>query len=160
AEEVVIETSQARFSIRVGGPFPFTATVWPDTPAASPVKTSALVVDAAGHSYHAAVRSVRVEEAGPLRACVQVPGSLHSQRDELAEVQLPLHFFAGSATVRLSFTIRNPRRADHPGGLWDLGNHGSIYLRELSFRFSLEGGGAGAAIHYSTDAEAPFSECQ
>jgi hypothetical protein len=52
-------------------------------------------------------------------------------------VEARLHFFAGSAAVRIELTIRNPRRAAHPGGLWDLGDAGSIYLKDVAIRFAL-----------------------
>ena len=45
--------------------------------------------------------------------------------DPLLRCIARLHFFAGSAAVRFELTLRNPRKAEHPGGLWDLGNGGS-----------------------------------
>ncbi len=38
--------------------------------------------------------------------------------------------------VKIDFTIRNPHRAIHKGGFWDLGDPGSIYLKGLNFNFS------------------------
>ena len=38
---------------------------------------------------------------------------------------------AGSATTRVAVTLHNPRRAQHPGGFWELGDPGSVHLRDL-----------------------------
>jgi hypothetical protein len=48
-----------------------------------------------------------------------------------------LYFYAGHSTTRLDFTIWNPRAANHRGGLWDLGDPGSIFFKDLSFNFPL-----------------------
>jgi hypothetical protein len=49
-----------------------------------------------------------------------------------------VHFFAGSAAVRVAVTLRNPAPAGHPGGRWTLGASGSIYLRDVAFRFAVD----------------------
>jgi hypothetical protein len=41
-------------------------------------------------------------------------------------------FFAGLRTVRVEVTLHNPRRAQHPGGYWELGDPGSVFLRDVS----------------------------
>jgi hypothetical protein len=38
-------------------------------------------------------------------------------------------------------TLHNPNRARHPGGIWDLGDPGSILFRDLSMELGLEGMG-------------------
>ncbi len=38
--------------------------------------------------------------------------------------------------IKIEFTIRNPHRAIHKGGYWDLGDPGSIYIKGLDFLFS------------------------
>src|SRR5262249_8410801 len=48
-------------------------------------------------------------------------------------------FFAGLGLVRIRFTVHNPQRARHPGGLWDLGDAGSMYFRDLSLQMALRG---------------------
>jgi hypothetical protein len=51
--------------------------------------------------------------------------------------------------VRLSLMLRNPRRADHPGGIWELGSRGSVFLREVALTCAWPDAPAGRTIHYS-----------
>jgi hypothetical protein len=78
---------------------------------------------------------VLLEAAGPVRATVllegtfcRVPGCFWSAR---------LSFFAGTGLLRVDFTIRNTRRARHRGGIWDLGDHGSLFFRDLTLELAL-----------------------
>jgi hypothetical protein len=81
---------------------------------------------------------VELEEPGPLHAVLRLSGSF-SGGDPGQEVQFAsrLHFFAASLAVRVEFTLHNPRPARHPGGLWDLGDPGSLLFRELAIDFGL-----------------------
>jgi len=84
--------------------------------------------------------TVEVEEAGPLRACVCLRGAFYlPSSNMLARYAARLHFFAESSAVRLDLTLRNPRRASHAGGLWDLGDTGSVFLKDAAFTFRLPG---------------------
>ncbi|OWK47444.1 hypothetical protein [Fimbriiglobus ruber] len=65
-------------------------------------------------------------------------------------------FFAGVPVARVQLTIRNPNPADHPGGNWDLGNGGSVYLKAFAI-LPPEGHRVGASrIHYSPEPGVPF----
>ena len=68
--------------------------------------------------------------------CVRRSGSM--PRSRMASRPRPLvtrlHFYAGSGAVRVELTLRNPRRAAHRHGYWDLGDPGSIRLRKAIFR--------------------------
>src|SRR4029079_11995960 len=82
--------------------------------------------------------AVRVEESGPLRAVVAVDGVVRAPSgDQLLEVEARVHAYAGHAALRLQIRLRNPRRADHPGNFWDLGDTGSVYLEDASLVYSL-----------------------
>lgn len=50
----------------------------------------------------------------------------------LANFTLTLRFYREGGLVATNYCIHNPRRALHPGGLWDLGDPGSIHFAELS----------------------------
>lgn len=47
-----------------------------------------------------------------------------------------IHFFGGKATTKIDFTIWNPNAAQHPKGVWDLGDSGSIFFKDLSINFA------------------------
>ena len=48
-------------------------------------------------------------------------------------------------------TLRNPRKAEHPGGLWDLGNGGSVYLRDAALTLALPSGEGSSSIRCSPE---------
>jgi hypothetical protein len=91
------------------------------------------LTDAAGHTYELRIDRITLEAPGPLRLSLHILGKLISPgREPLADFMARLGFYAGSGVVELKLTVRNPRAAKHLGGLWDLGDPGSIYFKDLS----------------------------
>ena len=78
------------------------------------------------------VDAICLDSEGPLRAVLSLRGHFGAG-DAPARFASRLHFFAGTSQVMVEFTIQNPRPARHPGGLWDLGDPGSLLFRELAF---------------------------
>jgi YetA-like protein len=78
-----------------------------------------------------------VEDAGPVRVCIRERGVLTKDGVHIASYTWRTHHFANSPVVRVHVTVTNPNRADHPGGLWDLGELNSILIRDLAVRFDL-----------------------
>ena len=70
-----------------------------------------------------------IEVAGPLRATIALRGEFAGTSG--LRFVCRCCFFAGSGLVRARLTIHNPRRAAHRGGLWDLGDPGSVLFRSL-----------------------------
>jgi hypothetical protein len=158
-DAVVVDTGLARFELAAGAAFPFRAVTVGGAPAVDAARTAFTAEDEQGRSYRPRVGSVEVEEAGPVRAAVRCRGGLVGEGGgALAELDVWLHFFAGSAVVRFELTIRNPRKADHPGGLWDLGNGGSVYLRDASLSVALPAGAGAVRGVCSAEPELPFAE--
>jgi hypothetical protein len=94
--------------------------------------------DAAGKVYDPTVEHCKVETIGPLRTTLLLKGTFRSPKNQpLADFFARLHFYANHSFTKVEFTIRNPRAAKHPGGLWDLGDKGSIYFKELSFNTAM-----------------------
>src|SRR5262245_42098862 len=76
------------------------------------------------------------EARGPLRATINLEAEFRDSRwDLLAVAMLRLHFFSGLSSVRVDVTLRNPRAAHHVGGLWDLGDPGSLFFHDLSLHW-------------------------
>lgn len=75
------------------------------------------------------VRSVEIEERGPLRAAVRVTGRL--ERLDI-NVTCRIEVFAGLPAVRLRVVLHNPRAAEHPGGFWELGDSGSVLIEHAT----------------------------
>ena len=72
--------------------------------------------------------SVTAACRGPVRTTFTIRGRL----GPVLQVVLRLSVWAGSELVRLDVTVRNPQRAQHAGGLWDLGDPGSYLFSDLS----------------------------
>ncbi|MBA2849844.1 DUF4861 domain-containing protein [Thermosulfuriphilus ammonigenes] len=74
------------------------------------------------------------EVSGPLRATLLVRGTFRCRRQGLdLRFRQRLSFFAGLSMVRVEVELLNPRRARHRGGYWDLGDPGSMFIRDFSF---------------------------
>lgn len=70
---------------------------------------------------------------GPLRAVVAMQGDVcRADGVALAQHRTRLSFYAGHHLMQMQLTLRNPRAAQHPGGLWDLGDAGSIFVQDVS----------------------------
>ncbi len=53
------------------------------------------------------------------------------------ETKVSIEHFEQISAAIFRVTIRNPQPATHPGGNWDLGNGGSIFLKDWTIEFSL-----------------------
>jgi hypothetical protein len=158
AGTVTVDTGAARFEFEAGRPTFFRATLPGDPAPADGLRPLLTVEDEAGRQFSPHVYASQVEEAGPLRAVVHVRGVLDAGGEPLCNFDARLQFFAGSAAVRFQLTLTNPRKADHPGGMWDLGNGGSVYLRDASLSVSLPTGSAPATVRCSPETGAAFEE--
>ena len=103
------------------------------------------------------ISSVSIEERGPLRASVALLGTVTRSGDEFLLLRARLDFYAGLTTSQLRVTLTNPRGAAHPGGFWDLGDPGSIFVKDVSLIIT---GGTNAyrfaSVDCSLERGAPF----
>lgn len=96
-------------------------------------KTAVVAEDRHGTQYQLLIQRARVERAGRLRADLRLDGHLSSPSGEQwLDVSIGLAFFAGLGTIKAELSVTNPRAAKHPGGAWDLGDPGSVLIRDLS----------------------------
>jgi YetA-like protein len=132
-----IDTGVTRFRVPDTGDCLFDACGAEETQAADGPASRVVVqmTDADDRPLSVRIAAVTIEATGPLRATVKVEGAVGRDEDTcLAHFVARLHFFAGSPVVKVAFTLHNPRRAKHPGGLWELGDPGSLFFRDLSLR--------------------------
>lgn len=100
--------------------------------------SAVMLVDEVGQACQAAITDMRVQTRGPVRTTIQVEGRFDRlKKPAYARFFSRLSFFANSGLVGVTFTIRNPKAAQHPGGFWDLGDQGSIFFRKLSLEVRL-----------------------
>jgi hypothetical protein len=122
-----------KLTLATGRNFPLQSVSMDGVDLLDPAITGLVIRDADAKPCRIEATAVRVEETGPLRAVVAVEGVVRAPSgDQLLEVEARVHAFAGHAAVRMQIRLRNPRRADHPGNFWDLGDTGSVYLEEAS----------------------------
>jgi hypothetical protein len=95
--------------------------------------------DGEGGQGRPEIDHVSIEARGPVRATVKYEGRFSGRVP--CRFTARFCFFAGTNLVRIRFTIHNPNRARHHGGLWDLGDAGSMYFRDLAIRIGLQGPG-------------------
>ena len=94
-----------------------------------------VATDRDGEPARIVLEAVSVEGDGPLQTTVHVSGSAQLG-DAILRLEITLQFFAGLPVVRLSLIVHNPRRARHERGFWELGDRGSVFLRDLSIRIA------------------------
>ena len=87
-----------------------------------------------GTVSHADVRSVAWETTGPLRSVLRVGATIDAGNQRTLDAVLRLHFYARLGTVRFDVTLCNRSRAEHRGGFWELGDPGSLLIRDCSIR--------------------------
>lgn len=78
------------------------------------------------------VKKTTLQAMGSLRCDLLQEGWFEVNKDWRINLRLRLSFFASSGCVKLEAILHNPRAAIHPGGLWDLGDPGSFFFRDLS----------------------------
>ncbi|PPK52717.1 hypothetical protein [Marinobacter persicus] len=76
----------------------------------------------------------------------------------LARFHCQLRISSHTGVVRAQVQIHNPNRARHPGGLWDLGDEGSVLFRSLELVTNTSGHHDTASLQ--ADATAPDSQWQ
>lgn len=137
SETVMVDTGVAVFHLNRTTLQPFSQVLRNGKDVLDPTLSQIVLTDARGRPAVAQVERVVVEGSGPVRATIRWEGQFASRAP--CRFVARLCCFAGTALVRLRFTLHNPRRARHPGGLWDLGDPGSIFFREMAVELGLVG---------------------
>ena len=80
----------------------------------------------------------KIIREGSVFVAVTMDGDwLKSNNEPLAKFTCVLRVFLETGLIQVELTTHNPKRAYHPGGLWDLGDSGSVYFRELAIETML-----------------------
>jgi hypothetical protein len=175
-KQITIDTGRAEFRLTVAGPVAIGSNgmTLRGLQEAKDLDTCFFVHDKAGRVYEPVITKLRIEDSGPIRACITVEADLRQfwavqpskadQRQQkalslLGPLQASLHFFAGSSTVRYSLTIPNPQRANHRGGFWELGGKRSILLQGAFLAVNVPYGERTSRVRYSPELGYRFEEC-
>jgi hypothetical protein len=132
-----IDTGVAKFRLDARRFRPFAAVSTGNRELLQPGESALRLVGTDGGEWLPAVEEIRVETEGPVRTTLLVRGSFQRPGKEAPVFFSRLHFFRNRSLVKIDFTLRNPRAAHHPNGLWDLGDPGSLVFKELGLRLAL-----------------------
>ena len=137
-DAVHIDTGTAAFALSKAAPMVFSdVRLAGESPEATASPALALrIVDGKGAMLAPFWTDLTVVRSGPMRAEVIASGAAVAPGGERLDLILRLEFFAGLGIVRARLTTRNPQRAEHPGGIWELGDAGSLLLKEVSVTVS------------------------
>jgi len=116
-----------------------------------------VLADLDNRTAPARIKRVVVEDKGCVRATLRFEGRFKGTVRPYLLARLC--FFAGTGLVRLRLTLHNPNRARHPGGLWDLGDRGSMFFRDMSMEMKLDAGVA-ERLSCTTEGGSDVSECR
>jgi hypothetical protein len=154
-----VETGVCRFSLSTHTLRLFDAVISEGVVIGDASGSGMVLTDAVGDVYEPHIDSMAVEAPGPLRLSLRLTGGLTAPgRPPLARFIARLSFYAGSGVVELQFTVHNPKAAKHPGGLWDLGDPGSILFKDLSLHTALRADRVAAV--WTAQPQAPFARAE
>lgn len=97
------------------------------------------LTDAQGVIHKPVVADMLVVAEGPVRATIEQRGKFPTIRG--LNIQVSWSFYADSPLVTGQVTLHNENATRHRGGLWDLGDRGSILFQDFSLAVATTGGG-------------------
>lgn len=103
----------------------------------SPRLSKIILTDKDDTEIPAEISTIAVESAGYLKTTIKAEGSFKKQGSEVLDFIARLHFFKNNSFVKIDFTLWNQNPAKHTGGLWDLGDPGSVLFKELALKLAL-----------------------
>ncbi len=89
------------------------------------------------------------ETRGPVRWTLRIEGEFPGCRG--LRFVARLHSYFPTGLLKLDVRLHNPRRARHKGGLWDLGDAGSIRFRAFDVEVAPAGNGSGAELTWQSE---------
>lgn len=150
-DTATVDTGVARFTMRSDGSL---RSVTGDAPGRDDVTANIRVTSHDGRVFDLSDGRLSTEHSGPLRTVILFTATLRLDASpRRLHLFVRYHFFAGQPTVRVQLTVRNPHRAVHEGGYWELGDAGSQLLRDLSFVIRIAEGTA--TVRSTTSIDAP-----
>ncbi|MCI0464833.1 MAG: hypothetical protein L0Z62_48550 [Gemmataceae bacterium] len=133
--QAVVDTGVAVFHLDTSRGFPLRQVALDGRDILDADACRLVLTDKRGRPVEPEIESATFETRGPVRATLRVQGRFG--RGAPCRFVARLCFFAGTGLVRCRLTLHNPRRARHPGGLWDLGDAGSVLFRDLAVQLRL-----------------------
>ncbi|RLC21989.1 MAG: hypothetical protein DRI57_01000 [Deltaproteobacteria bacterium] len=139
-DQCIVDTKAAAFFVSAKGTFrPFERVVVEGKEILHGEKSRILLTDEDGNEYEPVIHKIFLETRGKQRTTLKAEGEFISEDQSVfAAFSSRISFFANHSMIRMTFTILNPRAAKHPGGLWDLGDPGSVFFKDISLSAALD----------------------
>jgi hypothetical protein len=135
-DRMYVKTGRAEFHLSTRSLKPFDAVVIADRVIAGGEESRVSLQDASGEELLSVIDDMTVEDSGPLRLTVRAGGRFVRAGSTFANVLMRWSFYAGQSFAEIDLTLGNSRAASHPGGLWDLGDEGSIIFRDCAIHMA------------------------
>lgn len=141
SDQIIIDTGTIVFHIGTHTFKPFERVTVEEKDVIDLNNSNFILKDNFGVLHEPVISNIYFETKGELRTTVRVEGGFGGiDGNGLVDFYSRINFYAGSSLIKLEFTIRNSNAAEHLGGLWDLGDKGSIYFSDLCLKMALQGG--------------------
>ncbi len=108
-----------------------------------------------GSTAFCQIESASAIQTGPIRSDIEIKGRFRIPGGRYLNLRAIVSFYLRSPLVTLDIELHNPYPAVHPGGIWDLGDPGSIFFRDFSLLLELSG--RPARLEWSTS---PLKPCR
>jgi len=137
--KISVRTGKAEFELDACKLLPFRQITVAGYPVLHEQASRIVLIDEYEREWIPRIDRQVVETQNPLRMVLVFEGAFMSGNDvHTLRYTCRIHFFAGKSTARVDFMLWNPRSAHHTGGVWDLGDKGSIFFRDLSLELVIE----------------------
>lgn len=131
--QILVNTGVACFHISTDTFGPFSQVIVGGEDFLEGKKSTTILTDSSSKENLPVISSWEWENSGPIRSTLKISGVFQNQEgEELLSFCARLTFYAGLSGCKIDFTLWNPQAAEHEGGLWDLGDAGSVYFKDLS----------------------------
>ncbi len=141
SDQIVITTGPAKFTVDLKHFRPFAQVKLGDNALLSDDAPLAphLLVDQDDRQYSFKIDDSNIGNHGKVHLRLDLTGRMvDADGKNLCNAIARLFFYASSANVKLEFTLWNPKAAEHPRGIWDLGDPGSINFKSLEIPLELK----------------------
>ncbi|WP_289103166.1 hypothetical protein [uncultured Marinobacter sp.] len=107
--------------------------LWEFSGVTSPITTEAKLTSKGGLPCHPVTNGDwEIQHQNPVYIEASLSGHwITADEARLADFNCRLRIYLQTGLANIEMQIHNPKRTRHPGGLWDLGDEGSVYFRSL-----------------------------
>lgn len=115
--------------------------------------------DLDGSDWPLVLTGAELEAGGPVRTTLAITGQCSGPNGRRIEIHARLRLYAGQSYGALELRLHNPQAARHPGNLWDLGDPGSVILKECILTLPLAAAPGRVSLHpTAADPACPFDQ--